>query len=214
MKVVLSVGTACSVGVSGAETLPPEGTTSWCSPVTVGPAALIARCSGTVAIIGTWASELEGAALINLAANSSTAAPPPPTIELVTRSRVEPTLALVDAASHLDEPVHVWVQMSTLAIYGDAGDAVLDEMAPPAEGPPQMAGVARAWETAASQAVTTRQVVLRTGIALDPDTPAPHRLTGLVRWGLGGRIDTGRQWISWIHIDDFLTVIRGPAWRT
>ena len=53
-----------------------------------------------------------------------------------------------------------------------------------------------------------RLVILRTGIVLDRDTPAMDRLSGLVRWGLGGRIASGRQWVSWIHITDFLAVVR------
>ncbi|HSJ21735.1 MAG TPA: DUF1731 domain-containing protein [Nocardioidaceae bacterium] len=55
---------------------------------------------------------------------------------------------------------------------------------------------------------TDRRVVLRTGIVLDRDTPALDRLAGLTRWGLGGRVGPGTQWISWIHIDDWLAVVR------
>ena len=51
-----------------------------------------------------------------------------------------------------------------------------------------------------------------TGIVLDRDTPAMNRLSGLLRWGLGGRIGDGRQWVSWIHITDFLAVVR--TWRS
>ena len=49
---------------------------------------------------------------------------------------------------------------------------------------------------------------MRTGIVLDRDTPAMNRLTGLVRWGLVGRIADGHQLVSWIHITDFLAVVR------
>jgi hypothetical protein len=52
------------------------------------------------------------------------------------------------------------------------------------------------------------QVVLRTAIVLDRATPAFDRLTGLARWGLGGRISSGRQWVSWLHVDDYLAIIR------
>ena len=70
-------------------------------------------------------------------------------MRLLTKSRVQPTRALAAAAALVRPPPAVWLQMSTLAIYGDAGETVLDESAPPADGPPQMAGVARAWEQAA-----------------------------------------------------------------
>jgi uncharacterized protein (TIGR01777 family) len=126
----------------------------------------------------------------------------------MTQSRVVPTRTLAEAAAKCGSPPAVWVQMSTLAIYGDAGDAVLDETAPAADAPPQMAGVANAWESAAAGAPCDRQVVLRTGLVLDRDTPAFNRLSGLVKWGLGGRIGTGRQWVSWMHVDDFLAAVR------
>jgi uncharacterized protein len=160
------------------------------------------------ATVGDWATELAGAAVINLCGQLVDRRPTPANIDLLTRSRTEPTRALVNAAAALDQPVRVWLQMSTLAIYGEAGDRILDEAAAPADGPPQMAGVARAWEASAEAAQARRRVVLRTGVVLDRDTPAFDRLTGLVRWGLGGRLGTGRQWVSWLHIADMLAIVR------
>ncbi len=157
---------------------------------------------------GPWAAELAGAALINLAGELVDRRPTPAAVEKLTSSRVEPTRALRQAAAGLATPPAVWIQMSTLAIYGDAGDRVLDETAAPADGPAQMAGVARAWETAAKGATADRQVVLRTAVVLDRGTPAYSRLNGLTRWGLGGRTGTGNQWISWLHIEDFLAIVR------
>lgn len=161
------------------------------------------------ATVGPWAAELSGAALINLAGALVDRPPTAANIELLTKSRVEPTNALAEAVTTLDRPPTVWLQMSTLAIYGDGGEAVLDESARPADGPAQMAGVARAWEAAAAAGLAAcRQVVLRSGIVLAPGTPAFDRLAGLVRWGLGGRIGSGRQWISWLHAQDFLGIVR------
>ncbi len=160
------------------------------------------------ATAGPWAPELAGAAIVNLAGELVDRRPTAANIELLKRSRVGPTAALAAAAAHLATPPAVWLQASTLAIYGDAGESVLDETAPPADGPPQMAGVARAWEAAAADAAAGRQVVMRMGIVLDRDTPALDRLAGLVRWGLGGRIGKGHQWVSWIHIDDLLAIVR------
>jgi uncharacterized protein (TIGR01777 family) len=158
--------------------------------------------------VGPWSAELEGSAVVNLAGELVDRRPTPGNVELLTRSRVEPTRALVAASETLADPVPVWIQASTLAIYGDAGEQLLDESAPPADGPPQMAGVARAWEAAVVGARSDRVVVLRTGIVLDNDTPAMDRLLSLTRWGLGGRIGRGTQWISWIHIDDWLAIVR------
>jgi uncharacterized protein (TIGR01777 family) len=157
--------------------------------------------------VGPWSGELEGSAVVNLAGELVDRRPTEANIELLTRSRVEPTRALVAASNGLSSPVPVWIQASTLAIYGDAGDRLLDESAAPAEGPRQMAGVARAWEESVSGARTDRLVVLRTGIVLDNDTPALDRLLSLARWGLGGRVGSGRQWVSWIHIDDWLSIV-------
>jgi uncharacterized protein (TIGR01777 family) len=157
---------------------------------------------------GQWAAELAGAGLINLAGELVDRRPTPANIESLTSSRVRPTRALRQAAAGLATPPAVWIQMSTLAIYGDAGNAILDEAAAPADGPAQMAGVARAWETAAKGATAGRQVVLRTAVVLDAGTPAYARLTALTRWGLGGRMGSGTQWISWLHIEDFLAIIR------
>jgi uncharacterized protein (TIGR01777 family) len=158
--------------------------------------------------VGPWARELAGAAVVNLAGELVDRRPTRRNIDLLTSSRVEPTLALTAAAAALDGPVPVWVQASTTAIHGDAGEEVVTEATPPADGPPQMAGVARAWEAAAAGVPARRQVVLRTSFVLDRDTPALDRLTGLVRWGLGGRIGNGQQWVSWIHIEDWLAITR------
>ena len=158
--------------------------------------------------LGPWAAELADAAVVNLAGELVDRRPTPANTDLLTRSRVQPTLALRAAAAQLDRPVPVWVQASTAALHGDAGETLVDEDTPPADGPPQMAGVARAWEDAVAGARTDRLVVLRTSVVLDRDTPALDRLVQLTRFGLGGRIASGRQWTSWLHVDDWLAIVR------
>jgi uncharacterized protein len=160
------------------------------------------------ATVGPWSDELAGALVVNLAGELVDRPPTAANMALLTRSRVEPTRALAQAAAGVPEPPRVWLQMSTLAIYGDGGEAVIEETTPVADGPPQMAGVARAWEAAAASAPAGRQVIMRTGVVLDRGTPALDRLAGLVRWGLGGRVGTGRQWVSWLHIADLLAAVR------
>lgn len=124
--------------------------------------------------------------MVNLAGELVDRRPTRAGIELLRRSRVEPTRALVEATASVTVPVSVFVQASTLAIYGDAGDELLDESSAAADHPPQMAGVATAWEAALEGARTDRLVVLRTGIVLDKDT---RRSTGW--WGSpdGGWVD-------------------------
>ncbi|UPU40363.1 MULTISPECIES: TIGR01777 family oxidoreductase [Rhodococcus] len=158
--------------------------------------------------VGDWARELDGASVINLAGELVDRRPTPANIALLTNSRVDPTRALVEASKLLAHPVPAWIQASTLAIYGDAGEARLDEDSPPADGPPQMTDVAKDWEAAVEGANTSRVVILRTSVVLEKGTPALERLLLLVRLGLGGRVASGRQWTSWIHIDDWLSIVR------
>ena len=155
---------------------------------------------------GPWASELDDAVLLNLAGELVDRPPTKRNIEVLRQSRVEPTRALV-AASRMGHGPTVWLQMSTLAIYGDAGEEIIEDDHPPADGPPQMAGVAKPWEASLEGANAGRVAVLRTGLVLDHGTPALDRLTTLTRLGLGGRISSGRQWISWIHADDFVRAV-------
>jgi uncharacterized protein (TIGR01777 family) len=157
--------------------------------------------------VGPWATELAGAAVVNLAGEIVDRRPTTEGITLLRDSRVAPTRALAQAAAALDAPVPVWLQASTLALHGDAGETEVDEDTPAADGPPQMAGVARAWEAAAAGVHAERTVLLRTSIVLEADTPALDRLTDLVRRGLGGRVGSGRQWFSWIHVEDWLAVV-------
>lgn len=157
--------------------------------------------------VGPWAEELAGSAVVNLAGELVDRRPTRANIDLLTRSRVEPTRALARAAQDVAVAPTVWVQASTTAVHGDAGEDVVTETSSPADGPPQMAGVARAWEAAATGVRADRQVVLRTSVVLDRDTPAMSRLVGLARVGLGGRVASGQQWFSWIHVADWLRVV-------
>lgn len=157
---------------------------------------------------GDWAAELEGAVVVNLAGELVDRRPTAANIELLRRSRVEPTRALAQASQDCATPVRLWLQGSTTAIYGDGGDAVIREDAPIPSGPPQMPGVAQPWEKEATHARAERQVFFRMSLVLDTDTPVLDRLSRIVKLGLGGRISTGRQWVSWIHVHDMLRALR------
>jgi uncharacterized protein len=158
--------------------------------------------------VGDWAGELEDSVLINLAGELVDRRPTQANIELLRRSRVEPTGALVRASDACAKPPVLWLQASSTAIYGDAGDAAITEKGPIPPGPPQMPGVALPWEEAAKAANCERQVIFRMSLVLDTDTPVLDRLSMLVKLGLGGRISTGRQWVSWIHVTDMLGALR------
>ncbi len=161
--------------------------------------------------VGQWAAELDepDTSVINLAGKLVDCRATAANIDELIDSRVAPTQALVRASQQLQAPLAHWVQASTTAIWSDAGEARCTESTPiPAGGLPQMTGVARPWEAAFSGANVEHGVVLRTAIVLDPHSAALKRLAALTRWGLGGTVGTGRQWVSWIHLDDWLAIVQ------
>ncbi len=117
-------------------------------------------------------------------------------------SRVNGTRLLAEALAARARPPRVVVGGSAIGYYGHAGEAWLDETSPVGEG--FLAEVTRAWEAAWAplDAAGTRRVYLRTGIVLSPAAGALAKLLLPFRLGLGGRVGHGRQWWSWISIDD------------
>ncbi|CAM3765591.1 DUF1731 domain-containing protein [Tsukamurella strandjordii] len=159
--------------------------------------------------VGSWSAVLErpDTAVINLAGKLVDCRPTAQNIAALTASRVDATRALVEAAA--DRPVARWVQASTTAIWSDAGESRCTEETPlPDPGLPQMTGVARPWEEAVAGANTQRLSVIRTSIVLDTESPAMAKMVGVTRALLGGSLGDGRQWFSWIHIDDWLALVR------
>lgn len=122
-------------------------------------------------------------------------------------SRVEPTRLLARAAASASVPL--FVSASAIGWYGsDRGDEVLDESASPGDG--FLAEVVHDWEAAAiegsSSAPTMRVVRVRTGIVQSPRGGALGLQRPLFAAGLGGPIGDGRQWLSWIGIDDLVDI--------
>ena len=149
---------------------------------------------------GDWWRELEGAeALVNLTGRSVDCVKTPDHCDEILRSRVESTRALGHALERVSVLPPVWVQMSTAHMYGDPPDLVCDEDS--ALGCGLAPSVGRAWEDAFAQSAPpqVRPVVLRTSFVLGRNGGALRRLAALARLGLGGRVGTGRQGISWIH---------------
>ncbi|MEM9040844.1 MAG: NAD-dependent epimerase/dehydratase family protein [Actinomycetota bacterium] len=124
----------------------------------------------------------------------------------------EGTVRLVgEALGQIDHPPAAWIQLSSLAIFGDAGDEVIDESTPiPPTGPRQQVEVCRRWEAAFHDAADgiARRVLLRPGISIGGrDDPATAQLTRLARLGLGGPVGSGEQWVSWIAADDLFAFL-------
>jgi uncharacterized protein len=123
----------------------------------------------------------------------------------IMRSRVEGTRALV--AAMRAQPPQVLISASAVGYYGSRGDEILIESTPPADD--FLGRVAVAWEEEAQAAepLGVRVARLRFGMVLGPKGGALARMLPLFRLGLGGRLGSGHQWMSWIHIDDLIALI-------
>ncbi len=206
-RIVIAGGSGF-LGVSLATALAAEGTEvvllSRTPPPVRGPWRH-ARWDGRT--LGPWTAELDGAAgLVNLAGRSVDCVKTPDRRDEILRSRVESTRALGAAVRAVAAPPPVWVQMSTAHIYGDPPRAWCTESS--THGIGLAPSVARAWEDAFAAAALPgqRQVVLRTSFVVGRDRGAGdgalRKLRGLVRVGLGGRVGSGEQGLSWIHEAD------------
>ena len=169
---------------------------------------------------GVWGAEIDGAdVIVNLAGRSVNCRYTRANRRAIMESRVDATRAVGRAVAAATVPPAVWLQMSTATIYAHRYDAANDEASGIIGGGEPDAprawdfsiDVARAWEAAASEVPTprTRVVLLRTAVvtsALPGGTLGV--LLGLVRRGLGGTAGDGRQWVSWIHGDDFVRAVQ------
>jgi uncharacterized protein (TIGR01777 family) len=137
----------------------------------------------------------------NLAAHRWT----PQYVHEVTASRLDSTRALATTLAGLRRPPRSLLVASAVGIYGDRGDEVLDESSPAGTG--FLAGLCREWEAAAGPAADARirVVHLRFGVVLDGRRAgALAKMLPIFRLGLGGRLGSGNQWMSWISMGDLL----------
>jgi uncharacterized protein (TIGR01777 family) len=127
------------------------------------------------------------------------------TRDRILRSRVEGTRALV--AAMRGNPPQVLISASAVGYYGSRGDEILIESAPPADD--FLGRVAAAWEEEAQAAepLGVRVARVRIGMVLGKNGGALARMLPPFRMGIGGRLGNGRQWMSWIHIDDLIALI-------
>lgn len=123
-------------------------------------------------------------------------------------SRVTLTEQLVDWLGKREQRPSVLVSGSAVGWYGDKGEQVVDETSSPHGEYTQM--LCDAWEAAARRAGSygIRVCLLRTGLVLAPNGGFLKRLLPPFRMGLGGPIGNGQQYLSWVHIDDMLGIIR------
>lgn len=125
----------------------------------------------------------------------------------ILHSRVNATRLLVDTMAGLGTRPAVLVSASGSGYYGDTQDRLCDEQAPAGDG--FLAGICRRWEAEAGRAAAhgIRVVMLRLGLVLAAHGGALAKMLPVFRAGLGGPAGDGRQWVSWIALDDLVAVI-------
>jgi len=169
--------------------------------------------------LGDWQQHVdESDAVINLAGRTVNCRYTEANLRQMMDSRVDSTRVLGQAIRQSPSPPKVWLQMSPATIYAHRFDAANDEATGVIGGeepdvPAYWArsiDIAKAWERTLDQADTpaTRKVALRTSMVMSPDKDGVFDvLCGLTRRWLGGRIGSGKQYLSWIHDVDFCRAI-------
>ncbi|HEV2828881.1 MAG TPA: TIGR01777 family oxidoreductase [Pyrinomonadaceae bacterium] len=171
--------------------------------------------------LGPWTRELEGAAaVINLAGQSVNCRYTQANRRRITESRVKSTRIVGQAIAETDNAPGVWLQASTATLYAHRHDAPNDEATGIIGGSEPNApdtwrfsiDVVKKWEREFNAAATpnTRKVLMRSAIVMSPGMGGPFdMLLRLVRFGLGGRFGDGKEFVSWIHDQDF---VRSVDW--
>ena len=169
--------------------------------------------------LGDWASKLEGVdVLINLSGRSVNCRYTPANRLAIMNSRVRSTRVLGEAIAGLGNPPRLWINSSTATIYRHSLDHPMDEDTGEFGGHEREVPkswrfsieVARNWEDAffSAQAPGTRKIALRSAVVMSPQPGGAFDiLLRLVRYGLGGTVGSGGQFVSWIHAQDFVRVI-------
>ncbi len=171
--------------------------------------------------LGDWASEIDGAdVIVNLAGRSVNCRYNTENRRQIMDSRIDSTNVIGEAIAAASTPPRVWLQASTATIYAHSFDRSNDDVTGIIGGHEADApdtwnfsiDVATAWEKAANDAVTpkTRKVLMRSAMTMSPDRGGIFdTMLGIVRAGLGGTAGSGKQYISWVHEQDF---IRSVYW--
>ena len=168
---------------------------------------------------GNLEEALSGAqAVINLAGEGiADARWTPARKEILRSSRIETTASLVAALGQASRQPAALVNASAIGIYGAGAEAWLDEDSPPGTG--FLPDLCRDWERTADAAIPLgiRVVKLRIGVVLGREGGALPKMAAPVKFFLGAPLGHGRQGISWIHIEDLVSMIlqaaQDPSWE-
>jgi len=128
--------------------------------------------------------------------------------KLLRASRVDHTRALVNALSKMAARPRVLVSASAIGYYGDRGDELLNEGSPPGNG--FLSEIAKNWEAEAEKAsvLGVRVVRARFGVILAKNGGALPKMLLPFRMGVGGKIGSGKQWMSWITLPEVVAILR------
>jgi len=137
--------------------------------------------------------------------------------DLIIESRVQPITWLARDLSNFNIQPKAFISASAIGFYGgDRGEEILTETTEP--GQDFLATCTVAWEKAAQLLEADRKVHLRIGIVLSREGGALPKMAMPVQWGVGASLGSGKQWMSWIHLDDlcqvFIHSVENPSWPT
>ncbi|NLH50507.1 MAG: TIGR01777 family protein [Myxococcales bacterium] len=175
--------------------------------VKLGPQVQVAEWDGRSA--ESWSDQADGAdAIVNLAGENIGAARwTQSRREALLSSRLDSGRAVVDAVRKAKRKPSVLIQASGIGIYGNAGDAIVDETAAPGQG--FLAELALRWEDGVRpvEQAGVRLVFLRTSAVLDDKEGALPKMLLPFRFFAGGPVGSGKQWFPWIHVQDEVNAI-------
>ncbi len=127
--------------------------------------------------------------------------------ERILKSRIDSTAGIIKAIRRADHRPDVFVNASAIGYYGNRGDEKLDENSPPGEGFLAEVSLAAEEEAEDDDTENVRTVRVRIGVVLGPGGGALAKLATPFTLFLGGPLGSGRQWVSWIHLDDLIGII-------
>jgi uncharacterized protein (TIGR01777 family) len=127
---------------------------------------------------------------------------------LLRSSRIDTTRALVNALAKMNARPNVLVSASAIGYYGDSGDETLTEASKP--GTDFLAGLAQEWEAEAlkAEALGIRVALARFGVILAHEGGALAKMLAPFKLGVGGRLGSGKQWMSWVTLEDVVAILR------
>jgi uncharacterized protein (TIGR01777 family) len=168
--------------------------------------------------LGAWAAEIDGAdVVLNLAGRGVSCRYTPDNLRQMMDSRVLSARVVGEAIAEAERPPRVWLQAGTATIYAHTFGAAHDEHGVIGGGEPGVPAywgysveIAKNWEREQAEARTphTRKVALRSAMVMSPDRAGIFDyLAWMARLGLGGPVAGGRQYVSWIHDQDFVAAL-------